>query len=420
MKIFNLNTNLRQQLMKYSFFILLLLCTSCKTVKETTTTYSKADNLAEFNAFITDFEKNYIYLNDKRDICDCIKKQYPKKVEMVTNVVEHIRVYEILLTELYDSHIHLNTNTSESYRLNAPIYIINKNGKAYIKNVWQTQLNSPLEKNIIGAEIMTINDKKFQDAIDDFPTICHNKQDEKVREWVANKVIAGKRNEKRILTLKLKSGEAYVLDMDQLSLRNEKDALTASVIPSHNIGLIRINNTLGDSRLVDEFEQALSTMTATKAVIIDLRNTVDGGNTGVAEPIMGMFVDKKQSYQLYENSKKKYLGYLQPYKNFYKNKVYLLVNRWTGSMGEGFAIGLEANGAIVIGTEMERLAGGMKTISFKQHNYGFNVSFEKIFNVQGEPRELFIPKDYVNQTQTNKDEILEYAIQKIKAAKTGH
>ena len=45
-------------------------------------------------------------------------------------------------------------------------------------------------------------------------------------------------------------------------------------------------------------------MNSTKALIIDLRNTVSGGNTSVAEPIMGMFTTTKQPYQLYENHKK--------------------------------------------------------------------------------------------------------------------
>lgn len=127
-----------------------------------------------------------------------------------------------------------------------------------------------------------------------------------------------------------------------------------------------------------------------------------------------MFVHKKQPYQLYENHKNKYLGFVRPKKPFYDKPLYILVNRWTGSMGEGIAIGLNSmNRATIVGTEMARLAGGMKTINFKNHNYGFQVSFEKIFEVNGNPREHFIPGNYIEQTQTSKDEILEYTIEKI-------
>lgn len=158
-------------------------------------------------------------------------------------------------------------------------------------------------------------------------------------------------------------------------------------------------------------------MNSTKALIIDLRNTVSGGNTSVAEPIMGIFTTTKQPYQLYENHKKKYLGYVKPNTLNYDKPVYVLVNRWTGSMGEGFAIDLNGiNKATIIGTEMSRLAGGMKSINFEYHNYGFQVSFEKIFDINGNPREEFIPNNYVEQTRVDTDEILEYAIELIKTA----
>lgn len=99
----------------------------------------------------------------------------------------------------------------------------------------------------------------------------------------------------------------------------------------------------------------------------------------------------------------------------YNKPVYILVNRWTGSMGEGIAIGLNTiDGIEVIGTEMSRLAGGMKSIDFKNHNYGFQVSFEKIFDINGNPREEFVPKNYVEQTRTDTDEILKYTIERIK------
>jgi carboxyl-terminal processing protease len=158
-------------------------------------------------------------------------------------------------------------------------------------------------------------------------------------------------------------------------------------------------------------------MASTKALIIDLRNTVSGGNTSVAKPIMGIFTDKKKPYQLYENHKKQYLDYIKPNKLNYSKPLYILVNRWTGSMGEGIAIGLNSiDKAKIIGTEMARLAGGMKSIKFKNHNYSFQVSFEKIFDINGNPREEFVPENYIEQTQTVKDEILEYTIKRIKTA----
>jgi carboxyl-terminal processing protease len=388
---------------------------SCSTTKKVSTVYSSADNISEFNKFIEDFEKNYIYLKEKNELWKCIKETYSEKVGQITTKFEHILFYENLLNELYDNHIHLNTNTSQSYRLDAPIYVVNRNGKTYLKNVWQTQLKDTIQTNLIGAEIITFNGIDFQEKIKAFPTICQNKNDKKIREWIANKIVAGKRNESRVLGLKLQNGKTLKLDIDSLKLREEKFALSPSMIENKSIGLIRVNNTLGNQILVKEFKRVVPQMDSTKALIIDLRNTISGGNTSIALPIMGMFINEKKSYQLYEDHKTKYLGYIKPNKLNYDKPVYILVNRWTGSMGEGIAVGLNTiDGIEVIGTEMARLAGGIKSLNFKNHNYGFQVSFEKIFDIQGNPREEFVPKNYVEQTRTDIDEILEYTIKRIK------
>lgn len=401
--------------MNKTYIFILLIIFSCSTTKKVSTEYSSADNISEFNKFIEDFEKNYIYLTENNELWKCIKETYSEKVGQITTKFEHILFYENLLNELYDNHIHLNTNTSQSYRLDAPIYVINRNGKTYLKNVWQTQLKDTIQTNVIGAEIITFNGIDFQEKIKAFPTICQNKNDKKVREWIANKIVAGKRNESRVLGLKLQNGKTLKLDIDSLKLREEKFALSTSIIENKSIGLIRVNNTLGNQILVKEFNRIVSQMDSTKALIIDLRNTFSGGNTSVAEPIMGIFINDKKPYQLYEDHKKKYFGYIKPNKLNYNKPVYILVNRWTGSMGEGIAIGLNTiDGIEVIGTEMSRLAGGMKSIDFKNHNYGFQVSFEKIFDINGNPREEFVPKNYVEQTRTDTDEILKYTIERIK------
>lgn len=109
------------------------------------------------------------------------------------------------------------------------------------------------------------------------------------------------------------------------------------------------------------------------------------------------------------------MGYIRPKSFGYDKPLYILVNRWTGSMGEGVAIGLNSmNRASVVGTEMARLAGGMKTIDFENHDYEIQVSFEKIFDIYGNPREEYVPENYVEQTQTEKDELLQYIIEKNK------
>ena len=95
----------------------------------------------------------------------------------------------------------------------------------------------------------------------------------------------------------------------------------------------------------------------------------------------------------------------------------VLAGRWTGSMGEGLAIGMEAlNRGIVVGTEMERLAGEMNGFPFSYQNYGYRLSTAKVFHVNGTPREMFIPKEYVTQTTMTKDQCMERAFNILREA----
>ncbi len=90
--------------------------------------------------------------------------------------------------------------------MNSPIHSKTENGKTIITHVWQNQIKN-LTENIIGAEILKFNAKKFSKVIDQFPTECSNKKNETVREWIGNKTLAGRYNEPRNLELKLLNGK---------------------------------------------------------------------------------------------------------------------------------------------------------------------------------------------------------------------
>jgi C-terminal processing protease CtpA/Prc len=72
--------------------------------------------------------------------------------------------------------------------------------------------------------------------------------------------------------------------------------------------------------------------------------------------------------------------------------VVVLVDHWTGSMGEGMAIGLDALGrATVVGTRMAGLLGATHTVTLPNSRIGVNFPTEKLFHVNGTPREDFVP-----------------------------
>jgi len=324
------------------------------------------------------------------------------------------------LDEFYDSHLILNTNINSSFRLFSPIYATIENGELIVSNIWQTQIEN-LDQNLIGAELLKINGIDFDKAIAQFPTHCNNKSSKKVREWIVNKILAGRYNQPRILTLKLADNRPIELDLDKLKIKQNNELLSSKI--ENGIGIIRINNSLGNNNLIRKFDKSLDKLMDTKALIIDLRNNVDGGNSYVARGIMGRFIKEIKPYQKHWTIEKydgnpvverSWVEYLSPRKEQYKKPVVILVGRWTGSMGEGLAIGFEGMGrAKVVGSKMERLAGEINEFSFKNQHFGYRLSTAKLFHINGMTREKYVPTNYVKQTTTEKDETLEKGMEII-------
>ncbi|MCG1037229.1 S41 family peptidase [Polaribacter sargassicola] len=373
----------------------------------------------DYNKIIQDLSRYYIYLNDKNVDFDCIKNRYSKKIHQLKNNLEKTLFFEYLLDEFYDSHLILNISTNNSYRLHSPLYVTIKDNKVFVENVWVSQIENA-DTNIIGAEILKLNGINFKNAINNFPTECNNKNQKEVKEWIANKIISGRYNQPRILTLKLKNDKIITLDVDKIKIRKETNLLSSYTV--NNIGVIKINNSLGNNNLINAFDIELDKLFNTKALILDLRNTVDGGNTYVARAIMGRFIDKELPYQKHV-SKEQYgnnptivqswLEFVSPRGKQYKKPIIVIVGRWTGSMGEGLAIGLDGmQRAKIVGTEMERLAGSMKSFYFKNRNYGYRIAIDKLFHVNGIVRENYIPWYYVKQQNSKfKDDVLSKALQ---------
>ncbi len=173
------------------------------------------------------------------------------------------------------------------------------------------------------------------------------------------------------------------------------------------MGVIRINNSLGDQALIDRFARALETLKDTDALLIDLRDTPSGGNTSVARGIMGHFVDHDRPYQMhvvpYEarvlGPTRKFVEYVAPYGLRYAGRVFVAGGRWTGSMGEGLMIGFDAIGATTVGTDMAHLLGALSNETIEGSAAQVDLGTEQLFTVTGLPRERYRPQIYLDRAE---------------------
>jgi carboxyl-terminal processing protease len=171
------------------------------------------------------------------------------------------------------------------------------------------------------------------------------------------------------------------------------------------IGYILLNDSLGNDATVPAFDAALDALKTARGLIVDLRDTASGGNSSVARGILGRFVRAELPYQKHilpaeeteTGVRRSWLELVSPRGERYARPVVVLVNRWTGSMGEGLAIGFDATGAgKVVGTEMARLVGATYTIPLPNTGIRANVPAERLQHVNGLPREQFRPAIYVD------------------------
>jgi carboxyl-terminal processing protease len=77
---------------------------------------------------------------------------------------------------------------------------------------------------------------------------------------------------------------------------------------------------------------------------------------------------------------------------YHRGPVRVYVGRWTGSMGEGLAIGFDAIGARVEGTRMAGLLGAVYDRRLRHSGLVLKLPAERLSHVNGTPREAFVPR----------------------------
>lgn len=190
------------------------------------------------------------------------------------------------------------------------------------------------------------------------------------------------------------------------------------------IGYIRVEDSLGDSNTVAAFDAALAGLRDVRGLVLDLRMTPSGGDTEVAEPMLGRFIAKTSGYQRVfeprpgrrfpDDSWVKTLSPRGPW--VVEQDLVVLVDRWTGSMGEGMAIGLDALGrAEVVGTRMAGLLGGVGTFKLPRTGVVVRFPIERLYHVNGTPREAFVPRIVVDAGAVGGDPVLEAGLAALRA-----
>ncbi|MDI1484191.1 S41 family peptidase [Polyangium sp. y55x31] len=376
---------------------------------------------ADVDQLLTEIRENYGYLEEQSIDWDAVRRRYAARAADVRTKAERVALFEVVLDELHDAHAHLGTNTKHSYRLvpsGADLWAEVDGTRAIVTQVRPGSAAARAGLRA-GQEVLAIGGVPVARAIAE--RLGMSSADPAAHAWALRSLLAGRHDERRRLRVATAAGPRDVeLDAPEVP---SGDGMLEQRRLAGGVGYLRIHNSLGDDALVPAFDAALAELGDCRALVLDLRDTPSGGNTAVAEALLGRFVREPLPYQKHElpgvgwqGRSRVWVQYVLPRGPFtYEKPLAVLVDHWTGSMGEGMAIGVDAmRRGVVVGTGMAGLKGAITSSTLNQSGIRFAIPVERLFHIDGTPRHRWLPPervDLIGHDAPGEDAILARALE---------
>jgi carboxyl-terminal processing protease len=362
--------------------------------------FGQTDYQKDFSEFWTDVNENYAYIEVQGIDWAEVKRIYLPAADTIKTRDEFIRLLETVINELHNGHISLNTNLNTSNNIipsGSDIFVQRKDNAYFITDIRKYH-PSELCGLKPGLQVTKFNGGKIDSLIKNFLPRYTTVYNDAMYEYALNMLFAGTHDKKRVITV-LDKGIEKDYYPDEFLMPSQSSNLLEFKIIENNTGYVKINNSLYENDLIPAFDAAIDSLRNTDRIIIDLTETPSGGNSAVARAIMGRFIGKDIPYQKHEayethyKIRRSWIEYVSPRKSVYSNDVIIMVGHWTGSMGEGIAIGFDGIGrAKITGTKMAGLLGAIEGFKLSQTNIGFQIPTERLYHINGTPREDYLPE----------------------------
>jgi C-terminal processing protease CtpA/Prc len=357
----------------------------------------------DFEFYWQTINDNFAYFHKQHADWNKVKTIYQPAVDSISSRDSFIHLLETVNNELYNGHIFLNVNTNSSSRTipTGADLKVSLHGDQFVISEIREDFNSDLCGLKTGMVITKYNQVPIDKAIKKFLPKSVETYDNRMLEYAANLLLAGTHDTQREITVQMNQQE-QIFRPDQIRNKTEEQPqkLTEYRILTDHTGYIKILNSLGNTDLIKAFDLALDSLLDSPTLILDLRETPSGGNTTVARAIMGRFTDQELPYQkhIYTAEEKETgirrstLELVSPRQKIYTGHLVVLVGYWTGSMGEGMAIGFDSmKKATIMGTKMAGLLGEIYSFETPETKITFSFPCVQLQHINGQPREDFVP-----------------------------
>jgi carboxyl-terminal processing protease len=359
---------------------------------------------ADFDLLWSTLDARYAYFDRKATDWPCVRLRYRPEAAKAASPSDFVTLLERVLDELHDPHTHLEVNTSRSTRLvpsGLDVWAEWQDGRAVITQV-RPGFGAEQAGLRPGTRLRTVAGVPIEEAVRRRIGACVPKDDPGARSWALLALLAGTHDTPRRLEVEGPDGKPQLVEPDgpeHLRVGATPPARVASRMLDESIGYLQVRD-LGSDETLPLFDAALDALRDTRALVLDLRDTPGGGNTSVAEPMLGRFLERPQGYQrILPRGAEPWVRTVSPRGTAYRAPLVVLVARWTGSMAEGMAIGLDGMArATVVGTRMARLNGAVFDLELPNTRIRLAYAGEKLSHVDGTPREDFVPRVLVDLT----------------------
>jgi hypothetical protein len=347
--------------------------------------------------------RNYAYL-DKLPGGQIPQSDVLTNERLAVNDARTLLVYaEKRIASLADHHAITGSSFADSWALvptYADLWIAEREGRFIVDAV---RADSPAEQAGIteGDIVLAVDGIRFAQAVSKFWGDLGLTQTLVRAEYAARVLVAGRRDRSRRISVQNAKGRVSELVLPSLYAQDSPTLPPLTVCHNGRATVIRFNNSLSDLAAITAFDQAMRAIPRGNSLVLDLRDTPSGGNTTVARGIMGWFVRAPHAYQIHNRPAEKHetgiarqwIEQVLPREGMYRSGLpTVLVGRWTGSMGEGLAIGFASMGAHVSGSPMAGLKGSIEDLQVGQTDLFIKLPTERLLITRGQPREEFVPE----------------------------
>ena len=347
-------------------------------------------------------EREYAYLDKLPDGTLPQSDVLMREREAVHDERSLLRYAEHRIASLADHHAITGSSFADSWAV-VPTYtdlwVVFDDGRYVIDAV---RPESPASQAGIqsGQQITAIDGVPVARAVASFWSAMELDVTPQRAAYAARVLVAGRRDRERRIVIRVNSGTERPVVLPSLYAAADVPKLPLSVCTANGMTIIRFNNALGDRETIAAFDAAMGSLDPDTDLVLDLRDTPSGGNTTIARAIMGWLVKWPRGYQMHNRPAeeretgvaRQWVEQVLPRSGKYRSEMpTVLVGRWTGSMGEGLAIGFATLGADVRGSMMAGLNGSVEGLPIGNTDLTIKLPTERLMTTEGQPREDYVP-----------------------------